>query len=57
MVINKIKVFLKTEPKNDPEWVRIVHAIRASIGNKKSSDEDVKEIMKARGLKTNFVYV
>ncbi len=57
MTANKIKGYLKAEPKSDPKWVRTVHAIRASIGNKKSSDEDVKRIMKDRGLKTNFVYV
>lgn len=49
--------FLKSEPKSDPEWVRTVHAIRASIGGKKTSDEDVKKIMTDRNLKTNLVYV
>ncbi len=53
----KIDKFLQSEPKDDPEWVRIVHAIRASMGDKKTTNEDIKKIMINRNLKTNLVYV
>ena len=60
----KIDKFLKDEPKNDPKWVRVVHAIRAAMREKELStngkdltDAATRKVIKDRHLDANIIYV
>lgn len=60
----RIDKFLKSEPKDDPKWVRVVHAVRAAMreeelttGSKGYSDAAARKIMEDRHLKADVVYV
>lgn len=60
----KIDKFLKDEPKDDPKWVRVVHAIRVAMREKELSASDknltdavTRKVIKDRHLDANIIYV
>lgn len=60
----KIDKFLRHEPRDDPKWVRTVHAVRAAMredeltsGGKSAGNDAVRKILEEHRLKANFIYV